>query len=412
MIDLREQRFGLEFEFTGIERADAAEIIADHFGTYYDCCGGSYDTHKIRDDQGRTWKVVYDSSISPYDTNGNYASSSYKCELVSPICKYEDIDTIQQILRKLRSGGARTNSSCGIHIHVDGANHDARSIKNLVNIMASKEDVLEKALDISPSRESTYCKKTDSRFLTALNEQRNPSMDKIKELWYNGRTSACLSHYDVSRYRMLNLHSFFGSHHTVEFRCFNSCNHAGKVKAYIQFCLAMSAQAINQRSSRYQPMDRTNDKYTFRTWMLRMHLIGDEFKTCRLHLLSNLEGTPDYKDREAAMERHRQMAYELASRIERERQNSSDPENFSIEQLPQHTTYEENGQPIFSLREQLDNFLESINADNTITLSERNQILSILTSKVNQNPVNAQEQENGSDLQNTAPVVARNSRSR
>lgn len=410
-MDIKEQNFGLEYEFSGITRNEAADILADYFGTTSYHHGGSYDKYYVLDNRRRKWEIVYDSSITAYTTYGSYADSEYKCEFVTPICQYEDIETIQQILRKLRAGGARSNSSCGIHIHIDGANHSARSIKNLVNIMASKEDVLIKALDIKPTR-SQYCQKTEQRFISELNSQRNPTLNRIKEIWYNGRTEASDYHYDNSRYRMLNLHSYFGNHHTIEFRCFNSCNHAGKVKAYIQFCLAMSAQAINQNSARYQPMDRANDKYTFRTWLLRMHLIGDEYKTCRLHMMSNLEGTSDYKDREAAMQRRREMAMELAARVERARQESPNPETFTIEQLPRETTYAENGQPIFSLREQLDSFLESINADAEITLSERNQILSILNSRVNGGNTRETNENQQSNSQPALAVSSTGRRSR
>lgn len=394
MIGIKEQNFGLEFEFTGITRKEAADIIAQYFNSYADHQGGCYDKYEIEDNQNRYWTVVYDSSIiAQYGDDRSNPISHYKCELVTPICQYEDIKDIQGVLRALRCGGAKTGATCGIHIHIDGANHDARSIKNLVNIIASKEDVLEKAFNINPNRR-VYCEKTDINFLEKINIIRNPNLSEIQDAWYNDRPTRSSNHYDSSRYRILNLHSYFGRNKTIEFRCFNSVNHAGKVKSYIQFCLAASAQAINQRSARYLPMDRTNDKYTFRTWLLRMQLIGDEYKTCRLHLLSNLEGTPDYKDREAAMERRRQMAQELAVRVEEARQESENPESFTIEQLPREVT-NESGNQAMSLREQLDTFLESIDADETITLAERNQILSILNrapANANQQPVVIQEQ--------------------
>lgn len=76
----------------------------------------------------------------------------------------------------------------------------------------------------------------------------------------------------------------------VEFRCFNSTTHAGKVKAYVQFCLAISHQAIVQKSTSAKVTKSDNEKYTFRSWLLRMGLIGDEFKTCRKFLLQNLDG--------------------------------------------------------------------------------------------------------------------------
>ena len=55
-------------------------------------------------------------------------------------------------------------------------------------------------------------------------------------------------------------------------------------------CLVISAQALNQRCASRLKTYSTNEKYTFRTWLLRLGLIGDEFKTARLHLLEHLEG--------------------------------------------------------------------------------------------------------------------------
>ena len=44
------------------------------------------------------------------------------------------------------------------------------------------------------------------------------------------------SHYDKSRYHLLNLHAAFSTErpaHTIEFRAFNGTLHAGEVKSYI-----------------------------------------------------------------------------------------------------------------------------------------------------------------------------------
>ena len=102
-------------------------------------------------------------------------------------------------------------------------------------------------------------------------------------------------HYHASRYHALNLHSVFQKG-TVEFRMFNSTLHAGKVKTYIQFSLAIANQALTQRNARAAPTRTTNDRYTFRTWLLRLGMIGPEFETARLHLLSHLEGNIAWRD--------------------------------------------------------------------------------------------------------------------
>jgi len=54
--------------------------------------------------------------------------------------------------------------------------------------------------------------------------------------------------------------------------------------------LGFCAQALSQRSASVKKTVTTNQKYTFRTWLLRLGMIGDEFKTARLHLLANLKG--------------------------------------------------------------------------------------------------------------------------
>lgn len=290
---MRNQNFGIEIEMTGISRATAARIIAGHFGTQAMHIGGSYDTYTIRDNRNRQWKVVSDSSIRCQSSSNRSAGSSYAVEFVSPICKYEDIETVQALIRKLRAGGAKVNDSCGIHIHVDASAHTPQTLRNIVNIIAAKEDLLYKALKVQMHRES-YCQKTDTRFLEELNHKRPRTMAAVEAMWYNGHGSRYV-HYDSSRYHALNLHSVF-SKGTIEFRMFNSTLHAGEVKSYIQLCLAISNQALVQRGASRIKTQPENEKYTFRTWLLRLGLIGEEFKTARRHLLKHLEGNIAWRD--------------------------------------------------------------------------------------------------------------------
>ena len=275
---MRTQRFGIEIEMTGITRHQAANVIAGLFVRNASYVGGSYDTYLAKDSQGRSWKVMRDSSIRCESKHGR-ASGYYSVEVVSPICRYEDIETIQEIVWRLRKNGGMVNSSCGIHIHVDASPHTPKTLRNIVNIMAAKEELLYKALQINVERER-FCKKTDITFLERMDQHRPRSMDEIECLWYNGRGGRD-RHYDQSRYHALNLHSVF-SKGTIEFRLFNSTLHAGEVKSYIQLCLAISHQALVQKSASHSRTTSTNEKYTFRTWLLRLGLIGDEFKTARL----------------------------------------------------------------------------------------------------------------------------------
>ena len=336
---MRSQNFGIEIEMTGLTRAAAARILAGYFGTQATHVGGGYDTYTVRDDRNRQWKLVSDASIRCRSDSNRPAGRDYSVEFVSLICRYEDIGTIQELVRKLRAGGARVNDSCGIHVHVDASAHTPQTLRNIVNIMASKEDLLYKALRVQVDRER-YCRKADTRFLEELNHKRPRTMQEVEALWYNGYGSR-YAHYDDSRYHALNLHSVF-SKGTIEFRMFNSTLHAGEVKSYIQLCLAISHQALVQRGASRIKTQPENEKYTFRTWLLRMGLIGDEFKTARMHLLKNLEGNIAWRDPAQAEAQKARLA---AKRLEEQKAEQQAAEAPTAEPDAQ-----EQNAPAFSMR--------------------------------------------------------------
>lgn len=341
-MDLREQRFGVEVEMTGLTREKAAMVAAEFFQTSSHYNGTCYNTYSAQDAQGRTWKFMSDGSIvCQRKSHGRTVSEdrNYSVEMVTPICRYEDIPVIQELLRKLRNAGAFVNGSCGVHIHVDAAPFDAARLRNLVNIVASKEDMIYRALQVSSGREESYCRRIEPWFLEELNRKKPQTMDQLKKIWYRGGDGSS-EHYHSSRYHCLNLHSVFQKG-TVEFRAFNGEIHAGKIKAYIQFCLAITAQALNQRSASPAKTVTDNEKYSFRVWLLRLGMIGDEFKTARLHLLNHLEGNMAWRD-PAQAERQRER---LRQGREAESQAPGLPQEIpaSQEQVPDQT--EEPHQP-------------------------------------------------------------------
>ena len=333
---MRSQRFGIEIEMTGITRAAAAKVIAGYFNTTANHVGGVYDTYTVRSDDGRQWKLVSDASINCETRRGSTNNKEYSVEFVSPICRYEDIPMLQELVRQLRHAGAKVNDSCGIHVHVDASTHNVQTLRNIVNIMAAKEDLLYKALDVEVDREY-YCKKADTRFLDEMNHKRPKSMDELETIWYNGR-SGRHEHYNNTRYHALNLHSVF-SKGTIEFRLFNSTLHAGQVKTYIQLCLSISHQALIQKGASRAKTQSPNEKYTFRTWLLRLGMIGDEFKTARSFLLEKLDGNIAWRDPAQAVAQKERLAARRMEEALRNFEPSEDaPEDVQEEASEQEET--------------------------------------------------------------------------
>lgn len=290
---MKTQTFGIEIETTGLGRERTAKAIAAYFGTTAVYRGAHLDDWRVPMPDGRHWTVESDSSV----TNPN-------AEVVSPVCRWEDIPMVQEVARVIRAAGGKTDGSCGIHIHVGLGQHTPQSLRRLVNIVNAKEDLLTQALGIDPYRRERWCAPVDPAFLNALNNRKPDTMDAFAALWYRHNSGAgdwrvsARHHYDSSRYHLLNLHAAFSTERparTIEFRAFNGTLHAGKIKAYIQLCLAISAQALNTKAASPARPETDNPKYTFRCWLLRLGFIGDEFSTAREHLLANLPGNAAWR---------------------------------------------------------------------------------------------------------------------
>ncbi len=291
-------QFGIEAEFTGITREKAAETAANYLDGTTAAPGDYYNTQKVTASDGRIWKFMSDGSIHCQRKNGNHtigADDHFSVELVSPILLYqEDIGTVQALARRLRKAGGFANKSCGIHIHLNGADHTPRSIRNFINIIYAHNDLLYKALQIAPER-MRYCKKMDAYLVERMNREKPTTFEQIESIWYEKYPGNRNSHYNSSRYYFLNLHSFFHGNHTVELRGFNGTLHAGKIRAYIVLALALNHQALTQKSASSRKVQEENEKFAMRVWLNRIGFIGDEFKSCREHLYQHLDGNAAWR---------------------------------------------------------------------------------------------------------------------
>ena len=305
--EMKNQTIGVEVEMNSITRQAAAKLAAEYFGTgrWEDTARrNGYCTWSAWDANGREWKFQKDVSIAGPDAE--------KTELVTPILRYEDIETLQELCRRLRKEGAKSDATrgCGVHIHIGANGHTPQTLRNLANIMASHEDLLADALRLDRRRMDRYCRTVDPDFLRLLNQRKPKTMAALADVWYrgNGADYGRSQHYNDSRYHMLNLHATF-TKGTIEFRLFQfdaptngkqNGIHAGQLKSYIQLCLALSQLAKDVRTASPKPQQNENPKYAMRTWLLRLGFIGEEFATARDFLTRNLDGDAAFRNGRAA----------------------------------------------------------------------------------------------------------------
>lgn len=295
--NMKKQTIGVEIEMNSITREKAAKLTADFFGTNKfenTAFRNGYQTWSAWDAQDREWKFQRDVSI--------FGTDSEKCELVTPILTYSDIEILQELVRKLRKAGAKSDYTrgCGVHIHIGANGHTPQSLRNLANIMASHEELLIESLKIDRGRTNRYCRTVNPRFLEQINIKKPATMAQLADIWYTSNQTAYNrdTHYNDSRYHQLNYHSVF-TKGTIEFRLFqfnkpeNSRQnglHAGELKTFIQLALALSETAKELKTASPKKSNSENKKFLMRTWLIRLGFVGAEFATAREILMKNLNG--------------------------------------------------------------------------------------------------------------------------
>jgi hypothetical protein len=112
---LKTLRYGIEIETVGLNRERLARAIQTVVG------GDAVDEGRgwrVTDPTGRVWRVVPDGSLSGGEQSG---------EIVSPVLTYADLDALQNIIRAVRTAGARADHSTGIHYALAVAMRSPRS---------------------------------------------------------------------------------------------------------------------------------------------------------------------------------------------------------------------------------------------------------------------------------------------
>src|ERR1043166_8424417 len=140
-VSMKTLRFGIEIETVGLTREALARAI-------HSVVGGTVSVEysssgwQGNDANHRTGRVVPDASLTG-TLNG---------EIVSPILTYDDLEQLQNIIRAVRTAGAKTDASTGIHIHIDSVAFTVKAIINLIKFIFKQERLLEHVLGITPAR--------------------------------------------------------------------------------------------------------------------------------------------------------------------------------------------------------------------------------------------------------------------
>ena len=160
------------------------------------------------------WKLVTDSSLSGNNT----------FELVSPILHGEQgIEELEKVCWVLDLCNAKVNDTCGLHVHMDAAEFDLSTWKNLILTYKRLEGVIDNFMPHS-RRNNHYCTS-----LTTISERKIINAQNINNL---------REAFQYNRYHKVNLEAY-ARHRTVEFRQHGGSTNFTKMSAWIHFLAKM-----------------------------------------------------------------------------------------------------------------------------------------------------------------------------
>lgn len=159
-----------------------------------------------------------------------------------------DIDTVEVILP------------------MDG--HDVRTLENLIYMLYSRQELIKKALNLSEDM-------LDKEFVEELKDTPPTSIEDFINL---ARGECYGIYFDQDTI-------IFTSHLTEP----------NEIKAFTDLLGLINEKAKELKYTSHKPVQTDNEKYTFRTWLMRLGMIGSEYKVTRKVLLQNLSGNTAFR---------------------------------------------------------------------------------------------------------------------
>lgn len=216
---------------TGLTRKEVAGIIGECLEAKPEYKGGITYQYYIGN-----WAVFMDSTVEAEKADGE-AGDEYKVGICIPNSNQKEL---AKVLSALKEAGSIVNASCKLTIIIDDSKYTDKSKANLIKLFESKKELIFIALGVQDG---------------------NIEIEEDK----------------------------------VIFRLIAATLDAERILAYKQFFTLMNQLALKSKSASSKKTESDNPKFTFRVFLIRLGMVGDEYKIVRKVLLEKLEGNSAFR---------------------------------------------------------------------------------------------------------------------
>ncbi|MCI1693292.1 amidoligase family protein [Aneurinibacillus aneurinilyticus] len=235
-----------------MNRKEMVKVLGEHFGVKPTYLGVPSCNYQI-ETAGETFII---------DRVGNITTSEGK-----------QVEFEQLLNGTIEESTPEAEDTTGFEISVSMEGHTGSTLRNLINMIYSKQMLIKKAIEMEDDI-------VGDEYIKAVNEGKITTLDDFKTATENVRCNWL--DIDFSRNRIV-------------FKFIKEEMKPERIKAYTQLVVLINQYAKTLQYASAKVKDTDNEKFTFRTWLIRLGMIGDEYKATRKLLLQNLKGNSAFR---------------------------------------------------------------------------------------------------------------------
>lgn len=242
-----------------MERKEIIKLLGDHFGVEAKYMGVPSFAYQIETVE-ETYTIDRAGKITTSEGN--------EVELESLLNLGNEQETIEPT--------ASETTAFEVTVPMEG--HTGVTLRNLVNMIFSKQVLIKKSLGLTVDI-------VEDDFCTGINVGKIENLEDFK-VAIDG----------IGENRCPGI-AFDFNNGTITFKFFEGEVIPKKVTAYTQFVALLNLQSKALKHASAKAKDTDNDKFTFRVFLIRLGMVGNEYKATRKMLLERLEGNSAFRHR-------------------------------------------------------------------------------------------------------------------
>jgi len=250
----------ISFKVTGLERKQVASVIADVIGEQTKYAGAPSFNYNI----------------------GGWTIDKQGIVTTPEVGIAEEHVTLRMVLDALNNAGAKAEGNLTITLPM--AEHTGNTLRNLVNLIWSKQNLIRKALDWQTSI-------VPESLVKVINDIPIDSLEEFARVVNNAIEAGQIegdSDLDLDMADKI-----------IRFSFFNASLDAEEVHAFGILCWQLNEQAMKQKFSSIKQKESANERYSMRCYLLKLGFIGEKYKAARKILLARLDGDSAFRTPEA-----------------------------------------------------------------------------------------------------------------